>query len=89
MNMQYVRDSYERPAFRGVIVRYCERWTETHWRIASAVDGKLACYPVHGCGRRGERQLFHPTWNIQYPLSAWKRVGVLMPSGSWYEDFDT
>jgi hypothetical protein len=84
--MQYIRNHYERPAFRGVIVRYCERWNETRWRIASAKNGKLVCYPAHVCGRRGERRLFHPTWNIQYPLSAWRRVGVLWPLDSYYDD---
>ena len=59
MSMEYIRNAYRVPAFRGGRIRFEHRETGT---IVSARHGKLR---VRFDGRK-RIALLHPTWEVEY-----------------------
>ena len=60
--MQYIRDTYNVPAKRGMIIGFNRFFV----KILSAKNGKLR---VQYCGEDNKtlRYYIHPTWRVDYP----------------------
>ena len=63
MSLQYIRDTYGVPAYRGSEVIYTGGLTPLWGRIKSAKNGRIRLHFSHNEEHNG---LYHPTWEIEY-----------------------
>lgn len=64
--LEYIRRTYQVPAYRGALVRYGSSCGTLVLRIRSAKSGRLYCSPNDANPRDRRRMVLHPTWHMHY-----------------------
>ena len=65
MSLEYIRNTYKVPAYRGVRVRYTDEKGRSYEGVITSSNGQYLRIRRDGESRTYPAY-FHPTWNIEY-----------------------